>query len=66
VVGVADALIVEDQHRVFVHAGMDCRHLVRGQGLGHVDAFDLGGEAQTDLAGDDGHVSDLPLAFDRF
>src|SRR4029453_105634 len=63
---VGDVLIMENQHRVLVHAGVNRRHLVCSQGLGHVDAFDLGGEAQTDLAGDDGHVENLPLAFDRF
>ena len=29
-------------------------------GLRHVDAFDLGGEARTDLTGDDGHVAGPP------
>jgi hypothetical protein len=59
---VVDRLVVEHEHRVPVHSGMDRRHLIRGQRLGHVDAFHFGGEARADLASDDGHWGDLPLA----
>jgi len=52
---VVDPLVVEDQDGVHVHSGMDGRHVVWGEGLGHVHAFDFGREARADLARDDGH-----------
>ena len=52
---VVDRLAVEDQHGVPVHAGVDRLDLVGRQRPGHVDAFHFRGEAQADLAGDDGH-----------
>ena len=53
--GVVDLLVVEHQHGVLVHAGMDRRHLVRRQRLAHVDAVDFACEAGADLANGDGH-----------
>ncbi len=52
---VVDVLIVEHQHRVSVHAGMDVGDLGGGQRLAHVDALDLAGKARADLADGDGH-----------
>src|SRR5262245_27617884 len=46
---VVDVLIVEDQHRVLVHALVDRRHLVGGERLAGVQSLDLGGEAWPDL-----------------
>ena len=51
---VGDPLVVEDEHGVPVHAGVDRLDLVGRQRPGHVDAFHFRGEAQADLAGDDG------------
>src|SRR3989454_11351448 len=61
---VVDLLVVEDQDGVRVHSGMDRRHVFRGEGVGHVDAFDFGGEARADLARDDGHGGGLPSCFE--
>ena len=59
---VVDVLVVKDEHRVLVHAGMDRVHLFLGQRLGHVHAFNLGGEARPDLSCGDGHGGGLPMA----
>jgi hypothetical protein len=39
-------LIVEHQHAVGIHAGLDRRRLVAGQGLGDVDAGNIADEAR--------------------
>ena len=52
---VVDVLVVEHQHRVSVHAGMDRGDLGGGEGAAHVDAGDLAGKARADLADGDGH-----------
>ena len=57
---VVELLVVEDEHGVLVHAGVDGRDLVRGQRLGQVDAFHFRGEARADLAGDHGHGGQPP------
>ena len=56
---VVDLLVVEHQHGVPVHPGVDGRDVLGGQRLGHVDALDFGGEARADLAGADGHGGGL-------
>ncbi len=55
--GVVDLLVVEYQHGIPVHAGVDRRHLVRCQRLAHVDALDFAREAGPDLADGDCHRS---------
>jgi hypothetical protein len=53
---VGDQLIVEHEHGVLVHAGVDGLHLLGGEGgTGHVHAVDLRSEAGTDLTHRDGH-----------
>ena len=46
---VVERLIVEDEHREFVHAGVDGGHLVAAERLSKVDVVDFGGEARADL-----------------
>ena len=52
---VVELLVVEDQHGVTVHAGVDGRDLVRGERPGQVETIDFRGEARPDLAKGDGH-----------
>ncbi len=52
---VVERLVVEDQHRVAVHAGVDLRDLLGGERAGQVETVDLGGEAGPDLAKRDAH-----------
>jgi len=47
---VGDVLAVEDQHGVFVHAGLDLDRLVPGQGLAQIDARHLADEMLVKLA----------------
>ena len=47
---VGDVLIVEHQHRVTVHAGIDRGSLLAGQRLSQIDAGHLAGEHGMDLA----------------
>ena len=47
---VGEILVVEDQHAIPVHAGMDGRDVLRRQRLGQVDARDLADEAGAELA----------------
>ena len=46
---VVERLIVEDEHRELVHAGVDGGHLVAREGLAEVEVVDFGGEARADL-----------------
>ena len=58
---VVDVLVVKDQHRVLVHAGVDGVGIGLGQRLRYVDAVDLACEAGADLADRDGHLLGLPI-----
>ena len=41
---IAERLVAEHQHRVLVHAGLDCRCFRRGQRFAAIDAGDLRAE----------------------
>jgi len=47
---VGDVLVVEDQHGVFVHAGLDLDRLVPGQGFAQIEAGHLAHEMLVKLA----------------
>src|SRR6266576_3644506 len=53
---IRDVLVVEGEHRVFVHAGLDRCDLIARQWLPEVDARDLADEDRMDLANTDGHL----------
>ena len=57
---VGDVLVVEDQHRVAVHAGIDRGRLLAGQRLRQIDTGHLAGEHGMDLADrEHGRASEL-------
>ncbi len=56
---VAQRLVVEHEHRVAVHAGLDRRDLVGAERPAQVDAFDLADEERVQLADADRHVQSL-------
>src|SRR5258708_4854144 len=52
---VADVLIAEQQHGVFIHAGFDILGLLRGQWLAQIDAGDLAEKMRVKLPDRDSH-----------
>src|SRR5215813_4894603 len=57
---VAKILIVENQHRIAVHARMDGLDIRRRQRLGQINAIDVSDKAGADLADGKGHDGILP------
>src|SRR5207237_7970508 len=58
---VVELLVVENEHGVGVHAGVDRRHRLRRQRPRQVEAIHFSGEAGTDLAEPDGPGPVPPL-----
>ena len=52
---VGQALVVEHQHGVAIHARLDRRHVFARQGLRDVDPGHFAGECRRDLSYGDGH-----------
>ena len=52
---VGEVLVVEHQHGILVHAGLDGRHVLRRQRLAHIDARNLAEKKRMKLADRDRH-----------